>query len=111
MNAEKCTLRMTKVAFVGLLLTRHGIGPTREKVRAVVKASQPQSLSEVRSFLFLVGFSARCIPDLSTTAEPLRKIARKGETSHWGEEQKKSFQKLQEQIASAPGFAYFGKEA
>ena len=71
LNAEKCTLRMTKVVFMGLLLTRHGIGPTHEKVRVVVEASQPQSPSELRSFLGLVGFSARFIPDFSTTAEPL----------------------------------------
>ena len=77
-NAEKCTLRITKVVFMGLLLTRYGIGPTQTKVRAVVKASQPQSPFEVHSFLGLVGFSARFIPDFSTTAEPLRKIARKG---------------------------------
>lgn len=35
-SAEKCTFRMTKVIFVGLLLTRHGIGSTKEKARAVV---------------------------------------------------------------------------
>ena len=52
-NAEKCTFRMTKVVFMGLLLTRYGIGPTKEKVRAVVEASQPQSPPEVRSFFGL----------------------------------------------------------
>ena len=31
LNAEKCTLLMTKVVFMGLLLTRHGIGPTQER--------------------------------------------------------------------------------
>ena len=79
-NAEKCTFRMTKVAFMGLLLTRHGIGPTKEKIRAVVEASQPQSPIEVRSFLGLVGFSASLKPDFSATADPLRKIARQGES-------------------------------
>ena len=79
-NAEKCTFRMTKVVFMGLLLTRHGIGPTKEKVRAVVEASQPQSPSEVRSLLGFVGFSARFISDFSTTADPLRKIAGQGES-------------------------------
>ena len=110
-NAEKCTFRMTKVVFMGLLLTRHGIGPTKEKVRAVVEASQPQSPSEVCSFLGLVGFSARFIPDFSTTAYPLRRIARQGESFIWGEEQEKSFQKLKRQIASVPVLAYFDKEA
>ena len=73
-NAEKCTFRMTKVVFMGLLLTRHGIGPTKEKVRAVVEASQPQSPSEVRSFLGLVGFSAKLKTDFSTTADLLRNL-------------------------------------
>ena len=93
------------------LLTRHGIGPTKEKVRAVVEASQPQSLIEVRSFLGLVGFSASLKPDFSTTADPLRKIARQGESFIWGEEQDKSFQELKRQIPSAPVLAYFDKRA
>ena len=70
LNAEKCTFRMSKVVFMGLLLSKHGVGPTKEKVRAVAGASQPQTPSEVRSFLGLVGFSARFIPDFATTAIP-----------------------------------------
>ena len=110
-NAEKCSFRMNKVVFMGLLLSKHGIGPTEEKVRAVVEASQPQTPSEVRSFLGLVGFSAGFIPDFATTADPLRRLARKGEPFVWGEEQEKSFQKLKNQVASAPVLAYFDKDA
>ena len=79
LNADKCTFRMNKVVFMGLLLSKHGVGPTKEKVRAIAEASQPQTPSEVCSFLGLVGFSARFIPDFATTADPLRRLARKGE--------------------------------
>ncbi|PFX23911.1 Retrovirus-related Pol polyprotein from transposon 17.6 [Stylophora pistillata] len=89
---------------------QHGIGPTEEKVRAVAEASQPQTPSEVRSFLGLVGFSARFIPDFATTADPLRKLARKGEPFVWGKEQEQSFQRLKSQVASAPVLAYFDKD-
>ena len=89
----------------------HGVGPTKEKVRAIAEASQPQTPSEVRSFLGLVGFSARFIPDFATTADPLRRLARKGEQFMWGEEQENSFQKLKSQVASAPVLAYFDKDA
>ena len=37
LNAEKCTFRMSKVVFMGLLLSKHGVGPTKEKVRAVAE--------------------------------------------------------------------------
>ena len=110
LNAKKCTFRMTKVVFMGLLLSKHGVGPTEEKVRAVAEAIQPQTPSEVRSFLGLVGFSARFIPDFATTADPLRKLARKGEPFVWGEEQEQSFQRLKSQVASAPVLAYFDKD-
>ena len=110
LNAEKCTFRISKVVFMGLLLSKHGVGPTKEKVRAVAEASQPQTPSEVRSFLGLVGFSARFIPDFATTADPVRKLARKGEPFVWGEKQEQSFQRLKSQVASAPVLAYFDKD-
>ena len=96
---------------MGLVLSKHGIRLTGEKVRAVVEASQPQTPSEVRSFLGLVGFRARFIPDFPTTADPLRRLARKGEPFVWGEDQEISFQKLKGQVASAPILAYFDKNA
>ena len=55
---------------MGILLWKHGIGPAKEKVRAVKEATRPSSASEVRSFLGLVGFSSRFIPDFATKAEP-----------------------------------------
>ena len=76
MNAEKYAFRMNKVVFMGLLLSKHGIGPANEKVRAVVEASQPQTPSKVRTFLGLVEFSTRFIPDFATTTDPLRRLAR-----------------------------------
>ena len=38
LNAGKCTFRLTKILFMGLPLTKHGIGPTKEKVKAIVQA-------------------------------------------------------------------------
>ena len=35
---------------MGLLLSKYGIGPTEERVRAVLEAVQPTTPNEVRSF-------------------------------------------------------------
>ena len=87
LNGEKCTFGMSKVVFMGILLSKHGIGPTEEKVRAVTEATRLSSVSEVRSFLGLVGFSSRFIPDFATKAEPLRVLRRKDEKFLWGKAQ------------------------
>jgi hypothetical protein len=70
---------MPKLTFMGLLLSNRGIGPTEEKVRAVVEAREPQNVTEVKSFLGLVNFSARFIPDLATVAEPMRRLTKREE--------------------------------
>jgi hypothetical protein len=66
LNAEKCVYRMNELQFMGFLLSEKGIGPTASKVEAVQQAERPKSASEVRSFLGLVNFNARFIPDLAT---------------------------------------------
>ena len=111
LNGEKCTFGMGKVVFMGILLSKHGIGPTEEKVRAVTEATRPSSVSEVRSFLGLVGFSSRFIPDFATKAEPLRVLCRKDEKFLWGKAQEEAFNTLKEDMAGASMLAYFDRGA
>ena len=111
LNGEKCTFGMGKVVFMGILLSKHGIGPTEEKVRAVKEATRPSSASEVRSFLGLVGFSSRFIPDFATKAEPLRVLCRKDEKFLWGKAQEEAFNTLKEDMAEASMLAYFDRGA
>ena len=66
LNPMKCEYRMDKVVFMGLLLSKYGIGPTEERVRAVLEAAQPTTATEVRSFRGMVGFSAPFIPKVAS---------------------------------------------
>ena len=74
---ERIQNRGLTLEFMGHLLSARGIGPSQAKVEAVTEARQPDSAAEVRSFLGLVNFCARFIPDLATVSEPLRKLTRK----------------------------------
>ncbi len=74
LNAEKCQFNMDKLVFMGMLLSEKGIGPTAERVRAVVEAREPENASEVRSFLGLAGYSSRFIPQFACISEPLRRL-------------------------------------
>ncbi|XP_028415017.1 uncharacterized protein K02A2.6-like [Dendronephthya gigantea] len=111
LNPEKCEFRIPKITFMGHFVSEKGIGPTEEKVRAVVNAREPKTASEVRSFLGLVNFCSRLIPDLATTAEPLRKLTRTTTPFVWGNEQDKAFQELKNKMSTADSLAYFDKDA
>ena len=111
LNAEKCRFHMTQMVFMGLVLSDNGIGPTEDKVKAIVDAREPQSASEVRSFLGLANYNARFIPDFATVAEPLRRLTKKGVRFEFGEEQKDAFNELKRRLSSAETLGYFDKDA
>ena len=111
LNPDKCSFRISKVVFMGLLLSKYGVGPTSERVKAVLEATPPTSASEVRSFLGMVGFSSRFIPNFATIAEPLRALTRQETPFKWDSEQQSAFQSLKSALANAPVLAYFDKDA
>ena len=82
-----------------------------DKVKAVVEARVPESVSEVRSFLGLVNYSGRFIPDLATLSDPLRRLTKKDVEFQWGPEQAEGFQKLKNELARAEILEYYDKDA
>ena len=107
LNKEKCVFHMPKLTFMGLVLSRQGTGTAEEKVKAVNEACEHKSLSEVKSFLGLVNFNARFIPDLATVAEPLRRLTKKGEPFMFGPEQQAAFAELKQRLTQAETLGYF----
>ena len=111
LNKDKCVLRMPELTFMGYLLSQKGIGPTESRMEAVVNAREPKNAGEVRSFLGLVNFSARFVPNLATTAEPLRRLTKKMTPFHWNSEQQRAFDTLKSDLANSETLAYFDRNA
>lgn len=111
LNRDKCAFSMSKLTFVGCLFSNQGIGHTESRVEAVIDAREPQNAEEVPSFLGLVNFSARFIPNLARIAEPLHKLTRKQTPFVWGTEQQGAFDALKDSLANAETLAYFDSNA
>ena len=111
LSQEKCKFKMPKLTFMGYLLSQKRIGPTEERVKAVKQFRAPSNAAEVRSFLGLVNFSARFIPNLATVAEPLRRLTRKDVPFKWGQEQQNAFEALKKSLEKSETLSYFDKTA
>ncbi|XP_046568676.1 uncharacterized protein K02A2.6-like [Haliotis rubra] len=111
LNVDKCEFKKSSITFMGHHLTDQGIDITKDKVEAVVSARQPENASEVRSFLGLVNFCSRFIPDYSTLAEPLRQLTRKNQPFVFGKDQVESFQSLKAALASGKTLGYYSLAA
>ena len=106
-NSEKCEFRLTKLTFFGHDLTSNGVNPSEEKVADIRDARPPKDASEVRSFLGLVQYSAKFMPDIATVAKPIQELTKKGVEFKWGVEQQTAFQELKRLITQAETLAYY----
>ena len=65
----------------------------------------PTSVHEVRSFLGLVGYYHRFIPNFSKIAKPMTKLLQKDEKFSWTPECEAAFHTLQTLLTTAPVLA------
>lgn len=100
LNKDKCVTGVKRMKFLGHILSENGISPTNDKIEAIQKFRQPQTAEEVRSFLGLVNYVGKFIPDLATTTNDLRILMKKDTEFKWGEIQQKAFDSLKSALTS-----------
>ena len=111
LNPDKCQLSINRLIFMGILISEKGIGPTKERIRAVIEAKRPENARELRSFIGLANYSARFIPQFATITEPLRRLLHKDVHYEFGPQQEAALRQLKKAMAEASTLAYFDKDA
>lgn len=64
------------MTFLGHVIDSEGLHMTQGKVNATIEASQPTNVTELKSWLGLVNYYARFLPNLSTALLPLYELLR-----------------------------------
>ena len=71
---SKCEFWLSKVPFLGHILSKDGISIDPYKVQEVMDWKASTSVHEVQSFLGLAGYYSRFIPDFSKIAKPMTRL-------------------------------------
>ena len=98
---NKCEFWLSRVGFLGHVVSADGIYVDPQKVEAVANWEQPTTVTEVWSFLGLSGYYRRFIEWFSKIAGPLHGLTRKGVKFEWTDRCEGSFQMLKEWLTSA----------
>ena len=99
-NADKCKIGLKEVSFFGHTISADGIKPSVSKVEAIQSFPPPTCQKDVSSFLGMVNYLARFIPNLASETAPLRKLLRKDTPWRWTEEENKTFESLKNLVTS-----------
>ena len=85
---------------LGHSIDANGVHATEEKIKAIVEAPVLKNLAELRSFLGLLNYYGRFIPNLSTLLYPLNELLRKETAWKWSSSQDDAFQMAKQKITS-----------
>ena len=107
LNLEKCEFYKSEIEFYGFKFSRYGISASEDKIRAIKNLPPPTNTSEVRSFLGMMNFLSRFIPNYSEISSPLRHLTKKGVPWTWETAQASAFEHLKDKLSSNTTMSYF----
>ncbi|XP_014664198.1 PREDICTED: uncharacterized protein K02A2.6-like [Priapulus caudatus] len=106
-NPAKCVFGTDRVMYFGHVFAEQGISPDPRKVDAMNAVTEPQNISEMRSFLGMVNYCARFIPDLASISAPLRNLTKADVPWTWGPSETAAFSSIKELVSKHCTMVYF----
>ncbi|WVZ79724.1 hypothetical protein U9M48_027272 [Paspalum notatum var. saurae] len=101
---SKCAFWLKEVGFWGIS-RRKGVAVDPSKVKDVTNRKQPETVTEIRSFLGLAGYYRRFIKDFSKIAKPMTSLTKKNAKFVWGPKCEDGFRELKRLLTTAPVLA------
>ena len=77
MKKSKCVFLQSKVQYLGHGIDEQGIHPLPEKVEAIRNAPVPRDVSQLKSYLGLLNYYAKFMPNMSKGLKPLYDLLQK----------------------------------
>ena len=104
LRPSKCLLGFGSLDFVGHVVGEGHLSPHPDTVEKIKTAKVPETKKQVRSFLGLIGFYRRYIPNFSSVAAPLSDLTKKGKPNkvEWDLAQDRAFHTLKDILSKAP---------
>lgn len=110
LRSDKCRFCESSVTYLGHRIDAEGLHPLEKNVDAIRLAPLPRNVVELRSFLGMVTFYNKFLPNLSTVLAPLYSLLEKGAKWTWGAKEDAAFKKAKTALCSAPVLTYFNPE-
>ena len=101
-----CSFFSPQIEYLGHLINEKGLHPTQSKLKAIIDAPAPSTVTELKSFLGLLNYYCKFLPNLSSTLHPLYSLQQSTKWK-WGPEEKETFQKAKALLSSPRLLVHF----
>lgn len=110
LRKDKCEFLKPEIEFLGHLVSKDGIKPNPDKVKAISEMPPPKDLKQIESFLGMIQYYAKFVPQLSALAAPLNHLRKNGVEFEWGQQQQKAFEALKNRLLQADRLTHYDPE-
>ena len=107
LKRNKCKFMVPSVSYLGYQIDAEGLHPLPEKVAAVQSAPVPKSVTELKSFLGLLTYYSKFLPNLSTTLSPLYELLKSSTKWLWSRRHSEAFQTAKNLLTSSKLLVHF----
>ena len=104
---SKCEFMRPSVDYLGHRIDATGLHPLQDKVRAIREEPTPKSVHELKSYLGILTYYGKFLPNLSSTLHSLYQLLKKDTPWSWGAAQAKAFEVSKKLLTSAKCLAHF----
>ncbi|GFT21320.1 retrovirus-related Pol polyprotein from transposon 297 [Trichonephila clavipes] len=102
LNKEKRHFARDKLKYLGLIISKEGIGTDNSKVKTIAEMKPPKNSKEVSKFLGMAGWYQKFIPHYADICKPLYRLKKKGAKLNWLMEAQEAFNKVKGALTEAP---------
>ena len=107
LNPSKCKFRVSRVSYVGHILSDQGVLPDPDKVAAITDMPQPTEIKGLQRFLGMVNYLNKFIDQHSALTKPLRELLQTDAEFKWKTHHTVAFEKIKKAIADIAALSYY----
>lgn len=104
---DKCEFFKSSVEYLGHVIDSAGLHKASSKVKAIVEAPSPNNVTQLRSFLGLLTYYARFVPNLDNKLKPLHKLLNNTKTWEWTSRCKTAFREAKMALSNSDALIHF----
>ena len=106
-NLDKCKFRCTRIPFFGHIIGAEGLQPDPRKIDSIQSMDPSTSLADLQTFLGMVQFLSRFVPNLASIAASLWALTKKTSEFVWCPEHQSAVDRIKAAIAAPTSLQYF----
>ena len=106
-NLDEYKFRCTRIHFFGHIIGAEGLQPDPRKISSILSMDPSTSLANLQTFLGMVQFLSRFIPDLASIAANLWVLTKKTSEFVWSPEHQSAVDHIKKAITAPTSLQYF----